>query len=300
MNYQADSPAVDYLASASDSEVKSPTTLSDAEYRLIRDYFYKRCGIYFDDSKRYFVDKRVLSRIKATDHVSFRSYFSFLRFQPGHTELQHLVNLLTVNETYFFREEYQLKAMVQGALQDIVKHKKPGDSIRIASLPCSTGEEAYSIALYLLEYWPDLEHYDVEVVGADIDTRVLQRACRGEYNARSVKNLPKYIKLKYFDYNSRTELYELKQDYRECVGFSRVNLNDDLTLQQFHKFDLVFCRNLLIYFDDASRREAAERIYDALNPGGVLFLGHSESMSRVSSLFKVMRYCDTTGYKKEL
>ncbi len=277
-----------------------PSAITDAEYTLIRDYFYKRCGIYFDDSKRYFVDKRILSRIKATDHSSFRAYFSYLRFQKGHTELQHLVNLLTVNETYFFREEYQMRAMVSGALQDIVRHKSTKDVIRIWSLPCSTGEEAYSIAIYLLENWPGLTHYDVEIVGSDIDTRVLARATRAQYNARAVKNLPTHIRQKYFSYCPETEVYQVCDDLRQSVAFSRVNLNDDLSMESFGKFDLIFCRNLLIYFDDVSRQRAAERLYDALNPGGILFLGHSESMSRVSSLFKVKRYNDTTGYRKDI
>ncbi len=276
-----------------------PESISDGEYSLIRDYFYKRCGIYFDDSKRYFVDKRILSRIKATDHSSFRSYFSYLRFEQGHTELQHLVNLLTVNETYFFREEYQMRAMVSGALEDVVKHRTKRDVIRIWSLPCSTGEEAYSIAIYLLENWPGLEQYDVEIVGSDIDTRVLARAARGQYNERAVKNLPIHLRQKYFKYCSDRELYQLCDDLRESVRFTRVNLNDDQSMESFGKFDLIFCRNLLIYFDDVSRQQAAQRLYDALNPGGVLFLGHSESMSRVSSLFKVKRYNDTTGYRRD-
>lgn len=276
-----------------------PTAITDGEYALIRDYFYKRCGIYFDESKRYFVDKRILSRIKATEHSSFRAYFSYLRFQQGHTELQHLVNLLTVNETYFFREEYQMRAMVSGALQDIVKNKTSKDVIRIWSLPCSTGEEAYSIAIYLLESWPGLAQYDVEIVGSDIDTRVLAKASRGQYNERSVKNLPAHLRQKYFKYDAESELYQMCDDLRQSVAFSRVNLNEDASMKSFGRFDLVFCRNLLIYFDDVSRQQAAERLYDVLNPGGILFLGHSESMSRVSSLFKVKRYNDTTGYRKD-
>ncbi len=276
------------------------TRISDAEYALIRDYFYKRCGIYFDDSKRYFVDKRILSRIRATGQDTFRSYFSFLRFEQGNNELQHLVNLLTVNETYFMREEYQMRAMVNGALRDIVKQKKKGDLIRIWSLPCSTGEEPYSIAIYLMENWPDLEHYDVEVVGSDIDTRVLEKARKGCFSERSVKNLNSTQKRRYFKHDAENNKYQICDDLRDSVLFKSVNLNDDLSMSSFREFDLIYCRNLLIYFDDLSRQQAAERIYDALNPGGVLFLGHSESMSRISSLFKVRRYQDSTGYQKEI
>lgn len=273
--------------------------ISDAEYGQIRDYFYKHSGIYFDDSKRYFVDKRVLNRVRSTGYSDFRSYFNYLRFDPAQQELQYLVNLMTVNETYFFREEYQLKAMVHGALQDIIRNKQPGDTIRIWSLPCSTGEEAFSIALYLLEYWPDLSRYEVEIIGSDIDTRVLQKAQRGVFSARSVKNMPRHVTQKYF-HKTQDDNYELRRDIRECVGFASVNLHEDASMAKFAKFDLVFCRNLLIYFDDVSRRQAAERLFDALKPGGILFLGHSETMSRVSSLFKVRRYNNTTAYKKEL
>ncbi len=287
--------------SATQEAMDVPTSqISDAEYALIRDYFYKRCGIYFDDSKRYFVDKRILSRIRATGCESFRAYFSYLRFEKGHNELQHLVNLLTVNETYFMREEYQMRAMVNGALADIVRNKKKGDLIRIWSLPCSTGEEAYSIAIYLLENWPQLEHYEVEVVGSDIDTRVLEKARRGNYNERSVKNLNKLQKQRYFKHDTANARYQISEDLRDSVLFKQVNLNDDASMAAFKNFDLIYCRNLLIYFDDLSRQQAAERLYDALNPGGVLFLGHSESMSRISSLFKVRRYHDSTGYQKEI
>tara|TARA_Y100001968_G_scaffold332250_2_gene389668 strand:+ start:3762 stop:4655 length:894 start_codon:yes stop_codon:yes gene_type:complete len=282
-----------------DSPCEELNAITDAEYGQIRDYFYKYSGIFFDDSKRYFVDKRVLNRIRATGYSDFRSYFSHLRFDPQQDEMQFLVNLMTVNETYFFREEYQLKAMVHGALQDIVKHKRKGDTIRIWSLPCSTGEEAFSIALYLLEFWPQLADYEVEIIGSDIDTRVLQKAKHGVFSARSVKNLPKYITRKYFK-KMPNDTYELATDVRECVGFAPVNLHEDSSMANFAKFDLVYCRNLLIYFDDVSRRQAAERLFDALNPGGVLFLGHSETMSRMSSLFKVRRYNDTNGYQKEL
>lgn len=299
MNFTNNAMVMPAMATAEENG-NAATTITNAEYGQIRDYFYKRSGIFFDDSKRYFVDKRVLSRMKATDHDSFRAYFHFLRFESTQQEFQHLVNLMTVNETYFFREEYQLKAMVHGALQEIVKNKRPGDTVRIWSLPCSTGEEAYSIALYLLEFWGDLDKYEVEIIGSDIDTRVLQKARRGQFTPRSVKNLPKFIKQKYFSYDRNAEIYQLNQDIRECVGFSSVNLSEDESMQKFAKCDLIFCRNLLIYFDDVSKRQAAERLFDALNPNGILFLGHSETMSRVSSLFKVRRFHETTGYQKEL
>lgn len=272
--------------------------ITDGDFERFRDFFYRKTGIYFEDSKRYFVDKRLKARIVKTDHRGFRDYFTFLRFQSTDEEMQELINTMTVNETYFFREKYQFECLVNTVLDDVLKRKSPGESIKIWSLPSSTGEEAYSIALYLMERWPKIEEVDVELYASDIDTRVLERAMKAVYSKRSVEGLPKDILHRYFDRMS-DDVYQAKDDLRDCVEFCNVNIIDDKAMRSYRGFDVVFCRNMLIYFDDASRRLAAEAIYDALNPGGVLFLGHSESMSRISSLFKVKKYPETIAYIKE-
>lgn len=271
-------------------------TISDEDFHKFREHFYRKTGIQFETSKRYFVDKRLIERIKATDQTSFRNYFMMLRFEPSGEEIQTLVNLMTVNETYFFREEYQFQCMVNGILGDITARKKDRNPIRIWSIPSSSGEEPYSIAIYLMEYWSGIAEWDVEIISSDIDTQIISQARRGLYSPRSVQHLPRYVLDKYF-----TPLggnFQIGEDLRHAVEFTRVNLMDAADVRAYRGFDLIFCRNLLIYFDDISRRQAAETFFDALRPGGFVCLGHSESMSRISSLFRVRKFPEAIVYQK--
>lgn len=272
--------------------------ITDEDFQKFREFFYRKTGILFEDSKRYFVDKRLVERIEATGHANFRSYFTFVRFQASGEELQALINAMTVNETYFFREEYQLKCLVDSMLPEIVRRKKPGSTIRIWSIPSSSGEEPYSIALYLTNFWPDIERWDVELISSDIDTDMLQKARQGKYSPRSVQYLPANLLRKYFKRLPDGD-YQIADDLRQSVEFTRVNLNDLSDTRPYRGFDVVFCRNLLIYFDDLSRRQAAEVFFDALNPGGFICLGHSESMSRITSLFKVRKFPGAIVYQKQ-
>jgi chemotaxis protein methyltransferase CheR len=272
-------------------------TISPEQFLKFRDFYYRKTGTHFDESKRYFVDKRLQERIRATESDSFRDYFVLLRFETDGKELQSLVNLMTVNETYFFREEYQFKCMVNSLLPDLVKRRGKGDPLRVWSVPCATGEEPYSIAIYLLEYWPDIDRYDIEIMASDIDTKALAAAATGEYQYRAVAQLPAYIQSKYF-IAMEGNRYIVKKDIRDSVTFNQANVADYLAMRHFRDMDLIFCRNLLIYFDDTSRRLAAEALYDALRPGGYICLGHSESMSRITPLFEVRRFPDAIVYQK--
>jgi chemotaxis protein methyltransferase CheR len=271
-------------------------TISEEDFRKFREYFYRKTGIQFENSKRYFVDKRLAERIKATNSENFRSYFMMVRFEAGGEELQTLVNLMTVNETYFFREEYQFQCMVDSMLGEIVKRKTDDAPIRIWSVPSSSGEEAYSIAIYLLEHWPGIADWDVEIISSDIDTSIIAQARRGLYSARSVQHLPAHLLTKYFTATGCS--YQIKDELRDAVEFTRVNLMDAADVRAYRNFDVIFCRNLLIYFDDLSRRQAAETFLDALSPGGFVCLGHSESMSRISSLFRVRKFPEAIVYQK--
>ena len=271
-------------------------TISDENFLKFKEFFYRKTGMQFENSKRYFVDKRLIERIEATDTENFRSYFNMLRFEVSGNELQQLVNAMTVNETYFFREEYQFKCLVNSLLDEITKRKKDHSPIRIWSVPSSSGEEPYSIAIYLLEYWAGINKWDVEIMSSDIDTGIIAQAKRGHYSARSVQHLPKNILTKYFHYQN--DGYQICEDLRQAVEFSRVNIMEASDVRPYRDIDVVFCRNLLIYFDDISRRLAAEMFFDAMKPGGFVCLGHSESMSRISSLFNVRKFSEAIVYQK--
>jgi chemotaxis protein methyltransferase CheR len=272
------------------------STVSQDDFLKFQEYFYRKTGIRFEDTKRYFVDKRLVERMGHTGSANFREYFSKLRFEADGTELQALVNLMTVNETYFFREDYQFDCLVNSILPEIVARKKNRSPIRIWALPSSSGEEAYTIAMCLIERWPGIDSHDVEIISSDIDTNILTQARAGLYSARSTMHVPESYLRKYFKKTAAG--FQIDDTLRNAVEFTRVNLQDPADVKPYRNFDVIFCRNLLIYFDDVSRKQAAETFYDALQPGGFILLGHSESMSRISSLFRVRKFEDAIVYQR--
>jgi chemotaxis protein methyltransferase CheR len=266
------------------------------DVRRLCEFLYRRTGMSFDDNKRYYIDRRLAERIADTGSESFHSYFAILRSDAEH-EIEHLVNAFTVNETYFYREDHQLRCMTSHLLSDLLQRKKASDSIRIWSIPCSTGEEPYSIAMWLMENWREVDEHNIEIVASDIDTRALKAAADGIYGARALMRLSRNVIDRYFE---RIEGGQVQIDpgLRESVQFTRANLIDSQEMARYRNFDIVFCRNVLIYFDDASRRIAAENLYDCLHPGGYICLGHSETMSRISPLFNVCRFPEAIVYQR--
>ena len=275
-----------------------PEALSTEDFQRLCDFLYRQTGMVFTETKRYFVERRVIERMAATNALSFAAYFSALRANFDH-EIEHFINAFTVNETYFYREDHQLQTMVADILPERIKVKCPGDAVRIWSIPCSTGEEPYSIAMWLLENWPLVDQYDIEIVGSDIDTQVLVAARAGVYGKRALMRLSPDLVAKYFR-TEDGETWRILDDLRESVRFAPANIMAAADTQPFGKFDLIFCRNVLIYFDDTSRRLAAENLYESLMPGGYICLGHAESMSRISPLFEVRRFADAIVYRRPL
>ncbi|GGE12955.1 chemotaxis protein methyltransferase [Aureimonas endophytica] len=267
------------------------------ELATFSEFFYRHTGILFTSRKDYFVERRLAERMEATRSASFADYFTRLRFQPSGEELQNLVNLLTVNETYFYREDYQFKALVSGILPELARARPRGTPISLWSLPCSTGEEPYSIAMQILDGWDRADEFEIEIHGSDIDTRVLAEARRGVYGERALHRLAPDVRRRYFARHG-TDDWRICEELRQSVEFSIVNLANPLDTRRFRGMDVIFCRNLLIYFDDLSRRKAVETLYDCLAPGGFLCLGHSESMSRMSSLFTARAFGETVVHQK--
>ena len=269
--------------------------LSDDDFRRFCEFFYRRTGIQFSETKRYFVDKRLLERIRLSGCASFREYHDFLRRDVK--EYQALVNSMTVNETYFYREPYQFECLVKSILPEIVKSLRTRRTLRIWSMPCSTGEEPYSIVFYLLEHFPHVDEFDIEIVASDIDTAALEKAKAGCYSPRSLQYVPALTLAKYTTPGKDGDR-RIIPGLRDSIKFTNVNLLDAGDDAFYRGFDVVFCRNMLIYFDDVSRREAAAAIFSALRPGGYVCLGHSESMSRISSLFELRKFPEGIVYRK--
>lgn len=270
--------------------------ISPEDVQRFCEFLYRRTGMSFMEGKRYFIDRRLGDRIAATGSASFHAYFSLLRADADQ-EIEHLINSFTVNETYFYREDHQLRCMTSNLLDLIVRKKEPGGTVRIWSIPCSTGEEPYSIALWLMENWPLVDSYNIEIVGSDIDTRALKAAAEGIYGNRALMRLSSDLIGRYFRPVAGGN-HQIDEGLRNSIEFTRANLIDPKDMTGYRDFDLIFCRNVLIYFDDASRRQAAENLYDCLRPGGYICLGHSESMSRISPLFSVARFPDAIVYHR--
>jgi len=269
--------------------------LSAAELQRLCTFLYRETGMLFGESKRYYIERRLADRLAATGAGDFAAYFGRLRSEPE--EREALINAVTVNETYFYREEHQLACLSRSLLPDLITTRRPGDRIRIWSAPCSTGEEAYSIAIWLLENWRLVDAYNIEIVGSDIDTRVLEAAREGLFGERALSRLSPELIETYFG-PVRRHRREIIQDLKESVTFNQANLIDGPGLAAQGIFDVIFCRNVLIYFDDESRQIAARNLYDRLAPGGYLCLGHTESMSRISDRFAMRRFEDAIVFQR--
>jgi chemotaxis protein methyltransferase CheR len=270
--------------------------VTEQEVQRFCEFLYRRTGMSFSDDKRYYIDRRLAERIAATRSPSFQAYFAQLRTDAGR-ELEYLINAFTVNETYFYREEHQLRCLTSALLDDVVRRRPADGPIRIWSVPCSTGEEPYSIAIWLMENWARVDDYNIEIVGSDIDTRALKAAADGLYRDRALQRLPRSVVKRYFQ-RLPDGGHQIDPGLRNSIEFTRVNLVEARETAGYRDFDIVFCRNVLIYFDDASRRIAAENLYDCMRPGGYICLGHSETMSRISPLFGVRRFSDAIVYQK--
>ena len=274
-----------------------PDGLTPDHLRRLCDMLYARTGLSFGESKRYFIERRLADRMARADTGSVAAYLTLL--QTSAAEREALINSFTNNETYFYREDHQLRCLGQALLPEIVARRGAGDLVRLWSVPCATGEEPYSVAIWLLENWPLVDAYNIEIVGSDIDTAALAAADFGEYGERALARLPEELRARYFG-APRAGLRRVIADLRESVRFTRCNLIDAASMAQQGRFDVIFCRNVLIYFDEASRFAASENLFAALHPGGFVCLGHTESMSRISERFTMRRFEDTFVFQRPL
>lgn len=267
-------------------------------YQRFVDLIYKRTGIWFEENKRYFIDKRLDERIAELGLENYREYYQLLKFATDQTELQQLVNRITINETYFFRDFPQLLGFAEEVLPQIVKKKiLAGDrKIKIWSAGCSTGEEPYTLAIILLEMLPEPEKWTIEILASDINTRVLDFARKGYYNSRSVKDVPLEYLERYF--TPHRELQLLNSKVRNMVKLKLINLMEEREMKAQVEYDIIFCRNVLIYFTPESRLSVLDSYYRSLKKGGYIYLGHSESVARITDAFKMERIGNSIVYYK--
>jgi chemotaxis protein methyltransferase CheR len=276
-------------------------TLALKDFETIRNEVYRKLGLYFEDTKVFFIQKRVEKRMEALNVESFSDYAFMLRFadQDG-LEMQALANLVTTNETYMFREFEQLQAFADHCLPMALKQREERNDrrLRIWSAGCSSGEEPYTLAIILREIMHDAVNWDLKIKATDIDQVRLEMARRAIYEERSVREVPS----EYLDrhlVSLPANYFAIKPETASLVEIEHLNLHDRLAMRGMRHFDFIFCRNVLIYFDDASRKEVVDHFYNALNPGGFIFLGHAESIGRISSSFRLLRLGQHLVYRKE-
>lgn len=268
-----------------------------------RKYIYECTGIYFQDNKKYLLESRLQKRINHLGINSFEKYFDMVKISSQkEIELKFLYEAITINETFFFRNQPQLDALVSSIIPDLINQKLKLNNgfpkIKIWSAASSSGEEAYSIAIVLNELIkPKFPTLQFEIVGTDINQAVVDTAKSGIYKDYSIRNTPPYFLKKYFKTNNGH--YEIDPQLKRVVNFQILNLYDDLMMRKMLNFDIVFCANVLIYFDLKSKMKVVSHIFNSLNKNGYLFIGYSETLHGISKAFKLVSYPKTVGYKKE-
>ena len=271
--------------------------LTEEEFRLIRDLIYGHCGLYFDADSKYLLDRRLLPRLAQHNLSGFRDYYQFLRYdRKKDDEIADIMDILTTNETYFFREAFQLDAFTDEILPELMQAKSRERTIRIWSAGCSSGEEPYTIAMLMLEM-NCFQGWRIEIVGTDISQRVVQAARKGVYGRSSFRSTEERYLKRFF--TEAPDGYRICDEVRELVTISQMNLFDANRLALLGKMDVIFCRNVIIYFDGDSKKRVIESFYNTLRSGGYLLLGHSESLMNVTTAFALRHLKSDMVYQKK-
>jgi chemotaxis protein methyltransferase CheR len=271
--------------------------ITDEEFGLLRSLIYKRFGINLTDQKRSLLVGRLQKVLRQTGHTSFKSYYDALLEDSTEQALSQLVDRISTNHTYFYREKSHFDFFIETALPRLkpVLERQNNRDIRIWCAGCSSGEEAYMLLMLLREYLgSQYSRWDGGILATDISSRVLDVARRGIYAEDRLRMLPEHLRRKYFRQLSGGQ-YEVVDDLRQEATFRRFNLMNDVF--PFKKpFHIIFCRNVMIYFDDPTRKTLVAKFHKHTADGGYFFLGHSETLGRGQSLFK---YLAPAVYQKQ-
>ncbi|HZQ18813.1 MAG TPA: protein-glutamate O-methyltransferase CheR [Terriglobales bacterium] len=287
--------------------------LSDAEMRLLQTLVYQECGMYFDARRTHFLQDRLQRRLRECRLDSFYSYYRLLISAEGKQELSRLLEDLTVNETSFFRNKAQLELFHKQILDELIRKKAAeGDcNLRIWSAGCSTGQEPYTIAMLIADalayqqlrtptseevIWPKPivpPPWHVEIPASDINYTVLRAGQEGVYSENQMASVDYSYRLRYFD--KVGERYAIKKAVKELVHFDFHNLKTEFLPQSN---DVIFCRNVMMYFDEAEQRRLIGKFYRCLAPGGYLLVGHAESLLGLTDKFAMVYRNSGTAYKR--
>lgn len=270
--------------------------LRSDEFRLLRDLVNDHAGLTFDESALYVFERRLAERVAQLDLRGFDEYYKFLRFNVrGLAELEEAIDAITTKETYFFRQDYQLRAFCDEVVPRIAQAQKDSRRLTVWSAGCSSGEEAYTLAILLLEH-PLLAGFDIKVIGSDLSRSSIAFARRGVYRESSFRTTPEELRRRYFEADGTG--HRVVDSVRRLCHFGNLNLLDGQRAAVVGRVDAVFCRNVLIYFDVRSRRKVIDNLHQRLVPGGFLLLGHSESLINVTTAFELVHLREDLVYRK--
>ena len=287
--------------------------ITEAELKLLQTLIYQECGMYFDERRAHFLQDRLHRRLKLCGLDSFYSYYRLLTSREGKPELAALLENLTVNETSFFRNKPQLELFHKVILEELLRRKQERRdwTLKFWSAGCSTGQEPYSIAMlvcdalayyYLRNPLPfDMPSpkplipppWKVEILASDINYSVLRTAQEGIYSELNMEPVDYAYRLRYFD--KIGEKYAVKKGLKELVHFDFHNLKTEFLPQ---RNDVIFCRNVMIYFDEAEQKRLIDKFYRCLNAEGFLLVGHAESLFGLSDRYKMVHQDNGTAYQR--
>jgi chemotaxis protein methyltransferase CheR len=273
--------------------------ITDEEFIQLRDFIYGKSGIFVDEKRKYLFESRFSRRLNELGLTSFTDYIKYLKVDRGQ-ELKQLFEMVTTNETSFCRDTKQLDSFRDNLLKEVIdRQRKAGRlELNIWSAGCSSGEEPYTLVFLLLETLKaEIARWRINITAVDLSEEMIAKARAGIYAEYAFKTTPDEIRKRYF--KEVEGGWELDPRIRKLVKFMPMNLNDSLALKRVPRSHIVFCRNVIIYFDDAMKRKVVQAFYDNLLPGGYLLVGHSESLHKISQSFKPVHNAGAIAYKKE-
>lgn len=268
--------------------------LTDTEFRMFSEYLYLYAGINLTPQKKNLLATRLAQTIEKQGFNSFRDYFEHMKNDSSGKALSEFISRISTNHTYFFREEEHFNFLKQKALPELKTKLRIERDLRIWSAGCSNGSEPYTISMIIDEYFEDEKKvWDTSLLATDISEKVLDLAKNGIYKNSDIDKIPPLWRTKYFK-KIKPDTYQVNENIRKEVVFRRLNLLSDFPFKK--RFHIIFCRNVMIYFDEATKNRIVQKFYDQLVPGGYLFIGHSETIDRNVSAFE---YVMPSVYRRE-
>jgi chemotaxis protein methyltransferase CheR len=276
----------------------SYTVLRPDEFRMLRDLVNSQAGLQYDDGALVLFERRLGERVSALGLPSFSEYYKYLRFSSrGSAEIEELIERLVTSETYFFRQAYQLRSFQDELLPILARENASHRRLTVWSAGCATGEEVYTLAILVLESRL-FRDFNVRIIGSDISRPNVAFARHGVYRPGSFRVTPAEARRSYFEETAGGA--RVRDEVRRICHFGQLNLLDPGRTNVVGRVDVVFCRNVLIYFDERSRRSVIENLYERLVPGGYLLLGHSESLINVTTAFELVHLSEDLAYRRPL